>query len=68
MQTDLWINSLRAENLAGNYNPVCSDYPIRLLTKRILGYYTANILETRANLPARLGYGASPFSTRRPPC
>ncbi|MCH7729486.1 MAG: hypothetical protein IH991_23865 [Planctomycetes bacterium] len=68
MQTDLWINSLRAENLAGNYNPVCSDYPIRLLTKRTLGYYTANILEVRSHSPARLGFGVSPFSTRRPPC
>ena len=68
LQSELWSNLLRAENLAGNYNPVCSDYPIRLLTKRTLGYFTANILEVRGNLPARLGYSASPFSTRRPPC
>lgn len=68
VQTDLWINSLRAENLAGNYSPVKSDYPVRILTRRTLGDNTASILESRGTLPARMSYGASSVVSRRPPC
>jgi len=68
MQTALWINSLHPENLSGNYNPLKSDYPVRLLTRRTLGYFSENILAARSNSPTRLSYNASPFTTPRPPC
>jgi hypothetical protein len=62
------INSLRAENLAGNYGPACGDYPVRLLTRRTLGLSAGEIHAARAHAPENISYAARGWTSRRPPC
>jgi len=62
------ICSLRAENLAGNYEPMHCDYPVALMTRRTFALSAAHILESRAILPQQLGYGQRSRWASRPPC
>ncbi len=68
MSTPYSICSLRAENLAGNYEPMHCDYPVHLLTRRTFALAAERILESRAVLPLQLGYGQPLGRGTRPPC
>ena len=46
------IRSLRAENLAGNYEPMHCDYPVALMTRRTFAMSAERILEGRATAPS----------------
>lgn len=58
------IRALRAENLAGNYEPMHCDYPVALMTRRTFALAADRILDGRTTAPAAVDY-ARPM--RRPP-
>jgi len=62
------VYSLRAENLAGSYAPPASDYPVRLLTRRVYALSADQISEARATAPWRVSYGGVGGGRMRPPC
>jgi len=68
MATTSTIPSLRAENLAGNYEPMHCDYPVLLVTRRTFALGADRILEARLSSPLRLNYGQSLWRGTRPPC
>ena len=68
MATNSMICSLRAENLAGNYEPMHCDYPVALLTRRMFALSAERILDARAVAPQPVGYGQSVRWSKRPPC
>jgi hypothetical protein len=62
------IRSLRAENLAGNYEPMHCDYPVALMTRRTFALSADRILQSRANSPSPIDGGQSFRWSSRPPC
>jgi hypothetical protein len=61
------IRSLRAENLAGNYEPMHCDYPVALMTRRTFALSADRILEGRVNAPSAVSYGRVLRWSSRPP-
>jgi hypothetical protein len=68
MSINPMIRSLRAENLAGNYEPMHCDYPVALMTRRTFAMSAERILEGRANAPSAVDYGRPLRWSSRPPC
>lgn len=62
------IRSLRAENLAGNYEPMHCDYPVALMTRRTFALCADRILQSRATAPSPVDGGQSFRWSSRPPC
>jgi hypothetical protein len=62
------IRSLRAEDLAGNYEPMHCDYPVALMTRRTFALSADRILQSRAIAPTSLDGGQSFRWSSRPPC
>jgi hypothetical protein len=62
------IRSLRAEDLAGNYEPMHCDYPVALMTRRTFALSADRILQSRAIAPSSLDGGQSFRWASRPPC
>ena len=67
MTTNSSIRSLRAENLAGNYEPMHCDYPVALMTRRTFALSADRILEGRAIAPAAMDYGRTLRIRHGPP-
>lgn len=67
MTTNSMIRSLRAEDLAGNYEPIHCDYPVALMTRRTFALAANRILEGRAVAPAAMDYGRPLRWSSRPP-
>jgi hypothetical protein len=62
-----FIPSLRPDDLAGHYAPPTSDYPVRLLTRRVYALSEAQISAVRGIAPQRvLSRGGA--GSLRPPC
>jgi hypothetical protein len=66
--TSNMICSLRAENLAGNYEPMHCDYPVALMTRRQFALSADRILSMRGTSPRYLPCGQSTRWATRPPC
>jgi hypothetical protein len=64
---NLMIRSLRAEELAGNYEPMHCDYPVALMTRRTFALSAERILAGRAVAPAALACGRPLRWATRPP-
>jgi hypothetical protein len=62
------IRSLRAEELAGNYEPMHCDYPVALMTRRTFALSADRILQSRSIAPSSLDGGQSFRWSNRPPC
>ena len=62
------IRSFRAEDLAGNYEPMHCDYPVALMTRRTFALSADRIVQSRANAPTSLDGGQSFRWANRPPC
>ncbi|HET6325455.1 MAG TPA: hypothetical protein VFG04_12320 [Planctomycetaceae bacterium] len=62
------IRSFRAEDLAGNYEPMHCDYPVALMTRRTFALSADRILQSRAIAPSSLDGGQSFRWSSRPPC
>jgi len=62
------IRSLRAEDLAGNYEPMHCDYPVALMTRRTFALGAEQILQGRGTSPLRLTCGQPRRWAMRPPC
>ncbi len=62
------IRSFRAEDLAGNYEPMHCDYPVALMTRRTFALAADRILQSRAIAPSSLDGGQSYRWSSRPPC
>jgi hypothetical protein len=67
MTTNSRICSLRAENLAGNYEPMHCDYPVALMTRRTFALSAERILQGRANAPSAIDCGRPLRWVTRPP-
>jgi hypothetical protein len=62
------IRSLRAEELAGNYEPMHCDYPVALMTRRTFALSADRILQSRSISPSPVDSGQSLRWSSRPPC
>jgi hypothetical protein len=62
------LRSLRAENLAGNYEPMHSDYPVALMTRRTFALTAEMILEGRGTAPSSMDCVRRGRWSGRPPC
>jgi len=65
--TNSLIRSLRAENLAGNYEPMHCDYPVALMTRRTFALAAERILAGRAIAPSAMDYARPLRWVNRPP-
>ena len=62
------IRSLRAEDLAGNYEAFHCDYPVALMTRRTFALSADRILQSRSIAPSAMDGGSSYRWSTRPPC
>ena len=61
------IPSLRPADLAGNYGFPASDYPVRLMTRRVYALAAAQICDARAAAPLRVSSQYGSGRSMRPP-
>ena len=62
------VTSLHAEDLEGDYCPCRSGYPVMLLTRRVMGSYSNELLASRKNSPRNVSTAIYLTAHRRPPC
>ncbi len=61
------FSTLHVEALRGDYGDPRSDYPLPLLTRRVLAQASSEILRTREHAPVAVGFSAAARRLSRRP-